>query len=196
MTLLRIKVAGNPALKKKALPVINIDESVRVLAADMAETMRAANGLGLAAPQVGISLRIVIIDFGYCEFDRLSEEEKKTAKIEFRSVVLINPEILSHQGAVKKEEGCLSVPGYRAVVDRYENVRFRYTDIEGNTIEEDATGLKAIALQHELDHLNGVLFIDRISRLKKNIAIKKVKKYIEDLEDEENETEIYLYGQP
>ncbi len=195
MTVLKILVAGHPVLKKIASPVHEISEKIKKLAADMAETMKFAKGLGLAAPQVGESLRLVVLDIGYLDFDALSKDDQEKAPDPvMRPLVLVNPEIISGQGTVEQEEGCLSVPGYRAVVPRYESIHFRYTDLNGKLIERSVDGLFAIAVQHEIDHLNGTLFIERISRLKRNIAQKKVKKYLEELDPEDDETSYRLYG--
>jgi len=163
MAVLEILKYPHPKLKKKSLPVETIDENLRRLIADMAETMYAAPGVGLAAPQVGHSLRLAVIDV-------TPANEKKNL------LVLLNPEIISAEGECTWDEGCLSVPDYNEEVKRKEKVVVRYRDPEGKICEIEAEGLLAIALQHELDHLDGVLFIDRISSLKRALYRRKLQK--------------------
>ncbi|HOW52777.1 MAG TPA: peptide deformylase [bacterium] len=197
MALLKLQVAGAVVLKKKAMPVADITPAIRTLADDMAETLKAAHGLALAAPQVGESVRLVVIDRGYLEWEALSEEERKKVRCEYRPEALINPEIVKKEGGDEElEEGCLSVPGYRAAVKRARIVTYRWRDLGGVMHERRAEGLEAVCIQHELDHLDGVLFIDRISRLKRNLALGKVKKFVEELDPEEDEAEYRLYGKP
>jgi peptide deformylase len=129
----------------------------------MAETMYAAPGVGLAAPQVGISRRLVVIDCA-----------PKDANPEL--IQLVNPEITDRQGESFEEEGCLSVPGFYAKLSRSSQVTVRYQDLTGAAVERTAEGLLAIAFQHEIDHLDGILFIDRLSPLKKSMFRKKFKK--------------------
>jgi peptide deformylase len=109
---------------------------------------------------------------------------------------LVNPEILKAEGEYELEEGCLSVPGYRAVVKRARIITYRWRDLDGVTHERRAEGLEAVCVQHEIDHLDGKLFIDRISRLKRNLALGKVRKFMENLDPEEDETDYRLYGKP
>lgn len=143
MAKLDIVVAGDPVLRQKAEPVKKIDKKLQKLLKDMAETMYGANGVGLAAPQIGVSKRIVVIDVG----EGLIE--------------MINPEIVKREGLVVGGEGCLSVPDYEGEVERSEYVECEFTDRKGQRMILSADGLLAIAVQHELDHLDGVLFIDR-----------------------------------
>lgn len=194
MTLLKIKTAGDAILKKKASPVTAIDDKIRKLASDMAETMQTAGGLGIAAPQVGVSLRVIVIDFGYLDFEKTGKDEKKHGEPEFRPVTIINPEILDKSGVSSISEGCLSVPGYRAPVERASHIKVRFTGIDGKERIIEAEGLTAIAFQHEIDHIDGILFIDRISTLKRGIAVKKVKKFLEDIEEDGDKVENALYG--
>ena len=182
-----------PVLKKKADQVVVIDNKVRELVKSMSDTMRAAGGLGLAAPQVGVSLRVVVIDLGYIEDE--DTHYNGNIKESFDLMVLINPEIVNEYGSVQIIEGCLSVPGYRAEVKRYSNIKVKYTDINGEEKVMETQGLAAVAIQHEIDHLNGTLFIDRISNLRKRIAIKKVKRYLEHIKQNGDEIESTLYGQ-
>jgi peptide deformylase len=136
----------DPVLREPATAVTTIDDSVRRLARDMAETMYAAPGIGLAAPQVGVQRRVFVY--------RLSEEE------ELRT--LVNPEIVSSSGEVTEDEGCLSIPGLTYPVTRAQRVSVKALDLEGNAVAYDAEDMEARVIQHEVDHLDGVLFIDRI----------------------------------
>ena len=166
MAIREIKTYPDPVLRKKSAPVSAIDAEVCRLIDDMVETMRAAPGVGLAANQVGVPLQVAVIDIGS------HEEEGKKHPL----VVLINPEIISHEGAIVAEEGCLSVPDFTEKVKRAVKVKVRAKDRSGRDFELDADGLMAKALQHEIDHLNGVLFIDRLSPIKKSIFRRKLKK--------------------
>lgn len=139
----------DPFLKKKAVPILRFDEKVRDLVRDMFETMHAASGVGLAAPQVGVGKRVIVVD--------VSPAEPGTPP-----VALVNPEIVERGGLVEGMEGCLSVPGVEGVVPRSETVRVRGMDPGGTPVEVRGTGYLARALQHEIDHLDGVLFLDRI----------------------------------
>ena len=151
----------NPRLRKKGLPVTEIDASIRQLAEDMLETMYAENGIGLAATQVDVQKRVVVID--------LSEERNQP-------MVLINPEINAREGTETMQEGCLSVPGYYDEVQRAESIRMSYQDLTGKTGELETDGLLAVCIQHEIDHLNGKLFIDYLSPLKRQRLRKKLEK--------------------
>lgn len=157
MSKLNIVVAGNPVLRMKAEEVKKIDKKLHRLLKDMAETMYAADGVGLAAPQVGVSKRIVVIDVG----EGLLE--------------MINPVIVKKEGSVIGGEGCLSVPDYEGEVERAEYVECEFTDLNGKRLLLQTDGLLAIAVQHELDHLDGVLFIDKA----KSIMPKPKEKLVE-----------------
>lgn len=157
MSKLDIVVAGNPVLRMKAEEVKKIDKKLQRFLKDMAETMYAADGVGLAAPQVGVSKRIVVIDVG----EGLIE--------------MINPVIVKKEGSVIGGEGCLSVPDYEGEVERAEYVECEFTDRNGKRMLLQTDGLLAIAVQHELDHLDGVLFIDKA----KSIMPKPKEKMIE-----------------
>jgi peptide deformylase len=162
MPILPIIKLPDPILREKSLPVETIDADVRGYLNDMLETMYAAPGIGLAAVQVGILRRMVVID------TVRGEEEPKNP------LMLINPEILSLGDTVRlHEEGCLSIPEMYAEVERPALVRVRYVDIEGEQREEDFEDLLATVVQHEIDHMNGVLFIDHLSRLKRDLLVKK-----------------------
>lgn len=142
-------------------------ESLRPLVEDMFETMYAEPGIGLAAPQIGVSQRLVVID---------SVEEDDAGETLCPKLVLVNPEITwASEDLVPYEEGCLSVPEITESVDRPRAIRFRYADLEGNQVERDAAGLLARVVQHELDHLNGILFVDRVSLVKKQLLRKRLR---------------------
>jgi peptide deformylase len=163
MALLSILEVPDPRLRQKALPVQAIDERVAALLDDMLETMYAAPGIGLAAPQVGVAQRMVVVDVG-------PKEDRKPIR-------LINPEIVTlSEECQDGEEGCLSLPNQFAPVKRSVSVKVRYTDEIGQTREVEADGLLARCLQHEIDHLDGILFTDHLSRLKRDMVMKKLEK--------------------
>ncbi len=149
MSLLEIHVLGSPVLRTETKPVTEITDDLRRLVEDMFETMRAAQGIGLAAPQVGRLERVAVVD------------------VDKEPIVLINPEIIAHSGSDRAEEGCLSIPDIYGDVDRPSRVTVRAMDLEGNVFEREASELLARAFQHEIDHLHGKLFIDYLSFLKK-----------------------------
>ena len=162
MALLPILHYPDPRLKKRAEPVTEVDESIRRLAADMAETMYAAPGIGLAATQVDVHKRVIVID--------VTEDRSGLT-------VLINPEILEKDGECVSEEGCLSVPGIYDKVTRAERVRVRALNLQGETVEFEAEGLLAVCIQHEIDHLDGKVFVEYLSPLKQSrIKAKLVKR--------------------
>lgn len=163
MAVLEILHYPAPVLAEKSLPVETFDEDLRQLATDMAETMYDAPGIGLAAPQVGVLKRMVVID---CSGSEAPAE----------LIVAVNPEIIERAGECMEEEGCLSVPGYYAKVARSAQVKLRYQDLDGQSQEREADDLLAVAIQHEIDHLDGVLFVDRLSSLKRSIFRKKYQK--------------------
>ncbi|HEX4772418.1 MAG TPA: peptide deformylase [Bryobacteraceae bacterium] len=155
---------GEPVLEHKCDPVTEFDTAeLRELIADMWETMYAAKGVGLAAPQVGVSKRVSVIDTSVGE----NEKDK---------IVIINPEILSKEGKQVGEEGCLSIPGFREPVARANSVKVRAYDEKGEVHEYSGEELLARAFQHEIDHLDGILFIKHLSALKRDIIRRKVKK--------------------
>ena len=151
MALLPILRYPDPRLHTRAAPVLKVDDSIRKLVADMAETMYEAPGIGLAATQVNVHQRVVVID--------VSEDNSAL-------LALINPEIISRSGEQVCEEGCLSVPGIYDKVTRAEQVRVRALNQRGETFELDAEGLLAVCIQHELDHLDGKVFVEYLSKLK------------------------------
>ncbi|MGO9689270.1 MAG: peptide deformylase [Syntrophobacteraceae bacterium] len=168
MAIRAIRTYPDPVLRVKTGRVEKIDNSLDQLIQDMIETMHAAPGVGLAANQIGVSLQLAVIDLSSRE-----EDEQRHPLM-----VIINPEILSLEGAVVEEEGCLSIPDYAEKVKRASKIRVRAQDLTGKSFEIAAEGLLAKALQHEIDHLNGVLFIDRLSPLKKNIFKRRFKKLV------------------
>lgn len=161
MSQLNILTLPDTRLKTKASPVVEFDDTLKKLAADMLETMYAAPGIGLAATQVDQHIQLVVID--------VSEENNQ-------ALVLVNPEIVEQNGVQVHEEGCLSVPGIYAKVKRADQVMVKYQDLEGQSQELHAEGLLAVCVQHELDHLQGIVFLDHLSLLKRKLAIKKLEK--------------------
>jgi peptide deformylase len=168
MSIKPLIILPDPVLRQVSKPVEKVDSSIRSLARDMFETMYKAPGIGLAAIQVGVPLRMLVIDLA-------KEDDPKAPQ------VFINPEIIavSDQRSVY-EEGCLSIPDYYADVERPASVTVRYVDGEAKEQQVEAEGLLAVCLQHEIDHLNGVLFIDHISKLKRDMVVRKFKKLAKD----------------
>lgn len=172
MSLLPIIIVPDPILKEIAQPIENITEAVKQQAADMIETMYDAPGIGLAANQVGKLNRLFVMDVNYRKNDNSRD-----------AIVLINPEIIwrSEEMSVM-EEGCLSIPQQYAEVERPKTVRVKYLDLNGQFQEMEGSDLTSHCIQHELDHLNGVLFVDYLSRLKRNMILRKVDKMMKDAE--------------
>ena len=175
MTVLQVYVAPHPVLKKTADPVTGgVTPSVRRLMDDMLETMYATGGIGLAAPQVGVSQRVLVMDL------EQPEEGGRGKPLYF-----INPDILTASEELNVyNEGCLSLPGQYAEVERPKKVRVAYMDYDGKAQEVEADGLLATCLQHEMDHLNGVLFVDHLSTLKRDMVMRKLKKFTRDNADD------------
>lgn len=165
MAILKILTYPNPILRKKTMPVTEFGEELRSLVQSMADTMYDAPGVGLAAPQVGISIRLVVIDTS------ARDEENDL-------IVLANPEIIEAEGSVVDEEGCLSLPELNAKVKRAAHIKVKAQDIDGKDLEFEAEDWFARVVQHELDHLEGTLFLDKISVLKRAMYKKKRKKQI------------------
>jgi peptide deformylase len=163
MAILDILTYPDAFLKEKSVPVEKNDEELQRLIDDMIATMQAASGVGLAAPQVGLHKRLIVIDAGHCE-----EDEEPFA--------LINPEIVSSEGQSDSEEGCLSLPGFIAHIKRAAGVVAKGLDRDFNPVEIEATGLLARALQHEIDHLEGTLIVDRLSPIKREFFEKRFRK--------------------
>ena len=163
----------DPVLRQISRPVETFDPELKTLIADMFETMYAAPGIGLAAVQVGVPIRLLVIDLQEPE----DPDDPKSPVVKDPRV-FINPEILWHSDhEVPYTEGCLSVPEQYAEVMRPDRIRARWRDSDGNNYEEEIDGLLAVCLQHEMDHLNGVLFIDHLSRLKRDMVLKKLAKW-------------------
>lgn len=161
MAILDILHFPDPRLRNKAKPVATVDDSIRRLIDDMLETMYQAPGIGLAATQVNVAKQVVVID--------ISEDKDQP-------VCLVNPEILERDGVEQMEEGCLSVPGIYELVTRANHIRLRALDRDGKPFEMEAEGLLAVCIQHELDHLDGKLFVDYLSSLKRQRIRKKLEK--------------------
>ena len=161
MALLGILRYPDPRLHQVAEPVPQVDDQIRQLVKDMAATMYAAPGIGLAATQVDVHKRVIVID--------ISETHDQL-------LVLINPEILQSDGQIECEEGCLSVPGIFDTVSRAERITVRSLDLQGKPFELEAEGLLAVCIQHEMDHLEGKVFVEYLSRLKQERIVKKLKK--------------------
>jgi len=154
-------------LREKSKPIAEITDEIRVLAEDMLEVMYDEPGIGLAAPQVGEQVRLIVVDTDWNEEDA-----------EKNPLVLVNPEITAREGSITWTEGCLSVPDFQADVERSESVTLEAHDLEGEPVQIEATGLQAVCFQHEIDHLDGVLFIDHVSRLKREMYVRKRKKQL------------------
>ena len=173
MAIRRIYETPDPVLRQISKPVETFDDDLKTLVSDMFETMYDAPGIGLAAVQVGEPIRLLVIDLQ--EPEDPEDPESQNVK---DPRVFINPEILWHSDhAVPYTEGCLSVPEQYAEVMRPDKIRARWQDVGGKTYEEEIEGLLAVCLQHEMDHLNGVLFIDHLSRLKRDMVLKKLSKW-------------------
>ncbi len=167
MTLLKIFKYPAPVLKKISVPVTEVTEDITKLLEDMAETMYAEPGVGLAAPQVGQSIRALVVDVGI---------EQEDGSFESNLYSLINPEIVSREGEIEWEEGCLSIPEFTIKMTRAAKIHIKALDKFGKPMEFDAEGLFAVALQHEIDHLDGKLLVDNISPLKREMYVKEQEK--------------------
>ncbi len=164
MALRPILTIPDPILRKRAKPVERVDEGLRRLASDMLETMYDAPGIGLAAPQIGVSRRLIVMD-------PAKDEAPKTP------LVMVNPEILARSEEMRMhEEGCLSIPDFTAEIERPARTRVAYIDQAGKSQEVELEGIWSTLVQHEIDHLNGVLFIDYLSRLKRDMVVRKFSK--------------------
>ncbi|HEY1144882.1 MAG TPA: peptide deformylase [Allosphingosinicella sp.] len=169
MALLPILETPHPMLREISTPVEAVDDEIRALVADMFDTMYAAPGIGLAAVQVGVPKRLLVID--------LQEPEEEGGEPVRKPMVFINPEILEKSETMQVySEGCLSVPDQYAEVERPDHIRARWLDEHGKSHEKELEGLLGICLQHEMDHLEGILFIDHLSRLKREMVLKKLAK--------------------
>lgn len=163
--MLKLVYAPDPILKKESAPLPQVDEHHRELIKEMYEVMYSSNGVGLAAPQIGLNLRIFVLDAGS------REDEKKP-------ITIINPKILSlGEEIVSYEEGCLSFPEHFAEIDRPEKIDIEFLDENNNKKSLKFVGFESRIIQHEIDHLNGILFVDHLSRLKRDVILRKMKKY-------------------
>lgn len=171
MALRDILTYPNPLLREKARPVTEFDETLKAIARDMAETMYAEPGVGLAATQIGISLRLITID--------VRENDGEPGEL----LKLANPEIIEREGEMIGEEGCLSVPGVREDVKRAERIKVRAQDLDGQERFFEADGLLSVVFQHEIDHLDGILFIDRLSPLKRSGIKRRLRREAEQAAD-------------
>ena len=165
MALRHVLQFPDPRLKTVSEPISEVTDEIRELARDMCDVMYDEPGIGLAAPQVGEAIRLIVVDTEWTEEDA-----------ERSPLVLLNPEIVEREGKVTWTEGCLSVPDFTADVERAARVKLRALDLDLEPVEIDAEDLQAVCFQHEIDHLDGVLFIDRISRLKRSLYVQKRKK--------------------
>lgn len=184
MAIREILEVPDPRLKQVSKPVETFDDDLKTLVDDMFETMYDAHGIGLAAIQVGVPIRLLVIDLQEPDEDAAEDDccddsdcDAKRPAVKNNPRIFVNPEILDPaEELASYQEGCLSVPEIYADVDRPATCRVRWQDLEGATHEEDMEGLMATCIQHEMDHLEGILFIDHLSRLKRNMALKKLKK--------------------
>ena len=163
MSILDIRTFPDKILLQKANPVVELNGRVQDLIDSMIQTMYAAPGVGLAAPQVAVSQRLVVVDVS-------TKEESKPL------IVMVNPKIIEQEGEIPSEEGCLSLPDFRATVNRAKTICVKLYDREGKPMEIEADGLLSRAIQHELDHLNGMLLLDRVSSIRKKFFLKKIQK--------------------
>ena len=157
MALREVLKFPDPRLRRVSQPIDRVTDEIRALASDMCDVMYDEPGIGLAAPQVGEAIRLIVVDTQWTEEDA-----------ERNPLILVNPVLSEHAGKISWTEGCLSVPDMEAEVERAERVRLRARDLDGREIDISAEGIQAVCFQHEVDHLDGVLFIDHISRLKRN----------------------------
>ncbi|MBT3979958.1 MAG: peptide deformylase [Bacteriovoracaceae bacterium] len=174
---LKVLTYPNPILRKKSEDVTDFDEGLKEFVSKMLITMYLAPGIGLAAPQTGLLKKILIIDLDYKKeiIEKFSGEDEIQYS-GFNPLVLINPKILSGSGSQKSQEGCLSLPGIYEDVERFSKITISYQTLSGETKMLESDDLQSICIQHEMDHLEGVVFLDHLSRLKKQFYIKKIQK--------------------
>jgi peptide deformylase len=192
MAMLEVLRFPDPRLRKMSEPVEAVSEELKVFAADMLETMRSERGIGLAAPQVNRLIRLIIVDTRPQEKDGRYKVEGMTEleqEIE-QPLTLFNPVITKKEGETTYDEGCLSVPGYFETVKRFNYIEVEALNLEGEKIQIKVDGLTSICIQHEIDHLDGKLFIDRLSLLKGNKIKNKIKKYGYPSKDDEQQEEL------
>jgi peptide deformylase len=179
MALLEVLTWPNPILKKKSIPVDVINSELKTLADDMLETMYEENGIGLAAPQIGQNIRLIVIDVRpRDEDDQIVEDEMTELELQHTyPMVLLNPKVIAHEEKTTFEEGCLSVPGFNENVTRARVIEITALSLDGKELRFRTDGLLAICIQHEIDHLDGKLFIDRLSMLQSELIKAKIKKF-------------------
>ncbi len=189
MSIQKIYKYPEPVLRQKAESIATFDDALTSLVQDMVETMYDAPGVGLAAPQIGKSLKLIVVDItkDKAELSSLSAQTKLLPlwykEGERQYMPLVNPEIIAHEGSQIDEEGCLSVLDLTAMVKRHKKVTVTFQDLQGQAQELSAEDRFAVVLQHEIDHLNGILFLDHLSPLKRALYKKKVKKWLAEEED-------------
>lgn len=166
MSILKVLTYPDRILKEVSHPIKKVTNQVRELAANMFDTMYAEEGIGLAAPQIGEGIRLIVLDVGK---NRDNEDEDEIPD----PIAMINPEVISGAELIQYEERCLSCPELAVMVDRQKNIIVRYLDLEGKPLELSTTGLQSICIQHEIDHLNGVLLVDKVSRLRRDLYKQK-----------------------
>jgi peptide deformylase len=170
--ILQVRLLGDPILRSKTRPIERFDEGLASFARDLIETMYDAEGVGLAAPQVGDERRIAVIDVG---------ETRDTSEV----IVLVNPTIVRRHGTMPSEEGCLSIPGIAETIERAEEVEVEYLDLNGNPQKIEGRDLLSRVLQHEIDHLEGILFIDHLGALKRKMVIREWQRLRDEAASEE-----------
>ena len=181
MALRQILTEPNKILREKSLKVNQVDEDLQKLMDDMLETMYAAPGIGLAAIQIGVPKRVIVLDISWSDKSESTKDEKQEERK--NPMYFVNPEIITKSTNISTyEEGCLSVPGQFAEIDRPDKCHIKYLDYYGQSKELVADGMLATCIQHEMDHLEGILFIDYLSKLKKSVIIKKLTKQKEQLD--------------
>jgi len=181
MALRQILTEPDKILREKSLKVNQVDEDLQKLMDDMLETMYAAPGIGLAAIQIGVPKRIIVLDIGRRDKSKSTNDEKQEERK--NPMYFVNPEIITKSTNISTyEEGCLSVPGQFAEIDRPDKCYIKYLDYHGQPQEIRAEGMLATCIQHEMDHLEGILFIDYLSKLKKSMIVKKLSKQKKELE--------------
>lgn len=183
MAIRKVVIWPDPILSAVAQRVKQVDARVKTLVRDMFDTMYDANGVGLAAPQVGVSENIVVVDLNPRGRKKKKDMEELAEQGFDGPRAFVNPEIIHREGTLIWEEGCLSIPGINEEVERSEIITVRALDVHGATFEKTVTGLYAVAIQHELDHLKGKVFVDYVSRLKREMVKKKMTKIQKDTDD-------------
>jgi peptide deformylase len=178
MSTLPIYLYGSEVLRKKARPIQQLDDAAIKLMYDLAQTMHKANGIGLAATQVGELRRMLVVDIGAIERGAKDDDEEESPPPAQPSkiLVMINPEIIQSEGSIEMEEGCLSIPELRAEVDRPEKIDVKYRDANFDEVNLTADGLLARVIQHEADHLDGIMFVDRIGKTRRALLKSELKK--------------------